>query len=287
MINLVPKTKIFRGLQTGWLENHKDGKPVVFFLHGFPDSPEAWEKQFDYFDDKFQIVAPYTRGAGPSKKAGASKLRRYGTDAAVLDALEILDAVDGGGSRPVLLVGHDLGAVHALKLASALGQRCKGVVIINGLGIKQMGRRLMGGGLRHLKKAWYMFAMQVPHLPEFLMQRFSGQILRRAYQAGGRSQHEKTDSEMLVGPLNQYRAFLRELPRELIRNTPRLFAPLLVLWGRDDAFLEPPTQDEMETIANRVTIRILRGNHWVHRESSVVVNELINDFFKKCVEEKK
>jgi pimeloyl-ACP methyl ester carboxylesterase len=118
-------------------------------------------------------------------------------------------------------------------------------------------------------KSWYIAAFQVPMLPEFLLQRFSQQILQRPR------------AKTVVAPIKQYRAFVREIPLVLKSNATRLKCPVLVIWGKDDPWLLPPTQDELEVDATQVEIRILSGSHWLHQNRSSDVNQLIKEFAEK------
>jgi epoxide hydrolase 4 len=275
-------TIISRGLKTAWLQgaNPHPGCPILFAVHGFPDSPYAFERQAAYFEQKCQVIAPFMRGGGPSE--APKKLSRYNPQAFALDAADILKEVDPTGQRPVFLVGHDLGCVHAWKIAEVLGARAKGLVILNGMPIPVMGRRLTN--FRQLRKSWYMFAMQAPRLPELGFAWFPRFVLDRAYRVGGlavsdRPAWEHTKS-MLSGPLNQYRAFARMLPHELKKPQKSLGCRVLVLWGKEDGFLEMPRQAEFADQAREVTIRVLEGGHWLHREKPEAVNKLMEDFFQ-------
>ena len=39
-----------------------DGKETILFLHGYPDTSSSWEKQFEYFKDKYRVAAFDLRG---------------------------------------------------------------------------------------------------------------------------------------------------------------------------------------------------------------------------------
>ena len=54
----------------------------------------------------------------------------------------MLREVDPDPTRPVILVGHDLGAIHACHAAQFLQKRVKGVILFNGLSLYQAARRL-------------------------------------------------------------------------------------------------------------------------------------------------
>ncbi len=73
----------------------RNDKPILYFVHGYPDTAECWDRQFDFFATDFQVVAPFSRGTRPSDRS--PDLRRYGLDAVCLDHLEILNAVDPPG----------------------------------------------------------------------------------------------------------------------------------------------------------------------------------------------
>lgn len=281
-MDVVTKRIEVRGLTSAWLEagpdEATDATPIVVLLHGFPDTAASWNYQIDALKVDATVVAPFLRGGGPSEKAPG--LGRYSPDSIGLDTLEILNVVDPTGKRPVLAVGHDLGVMHAWRLAELLQKRLIGLVAINGLTINQMVRRAKSP--RQLLRSWYMFLMQVPLLPEALAKAVPLPLLKFAHGLGGLAPEFRPDAAELrgamVGPLNQYRAFLRDIPKNLRRAGKRLSCPVLVLWGADDTFLMAPTTDEIERDASRVTIRILKGNHWLHREQAARVNLLIQEF---------
>lgn len=278
-MNAALKQKSVRGLETAWLEAGPVDGDILLLLHGFPDTAASWSYQTKAFKDRFHVIAPFIRGAGPSEAARA--IQRYGTDGVALDILAILGEVDPRGERRIYLVGHDLGAVHAWHLARLLGQRVAAMVIINGLSLRQMLVRWRHP--RQLLKSWYIFLMQLPLVPELAVRAAPRAMLSLAHGLGGLPQASRPDAVplrgALAGPLNQYRAFIREIPRLTRRRSPRLTCPVLLLWGADDAFLVPPRAAELAHDATDVTIRIIEGNHWLQREQHEAVNGLIEAFF--------
>lgn len=273
------ETARFRGLQTSWYRTGNAEKPILLFLHGFPDSPETWEFQVEHFRKDFEVICPYTRGAGPSEPA--RDRARYGLKASALDLLQLLDEVDPTRKRPVYCVGHDLGAVHAANLAIYLGSRLRALVLMNGLPLPVMARRI--DRPQQILKSWYIYAFQVPVLPELALKRFPKSFLRFAHRLGEISEAKALRPEQvtdcLAAPLSQYRAFARELPKAWRDPVPEISCPLLVLWGDRDTFLAPPRVDELHSFASHFTCRILPGNHWVHREKPTRVNRILGDFF--------
>lgn len=266
-----------RNLKTGWMDAGPEDAPILFFLHGYPDSPETWEFQVNYFQDRFRIICPFARGASPSE--ATDSLQRHSQDSVALDLLQILNCVDPQHTKPIYCIGHDLGAVHAWNIAPLLSERLKGLIILNGLALRQMiGRAKLFP--QHLK-SWYIYLMNVPYLPEFLAAHFAQRLSALAYDLGGlpkQLQPTEHDQSVVVEPIKQYRAFTREIPNMLNAKIKKIECPTLILWGRKDRFLLPPTVDEFEAYTSNVTIRILDGNHWLHREKAEQVNKLIEGF---------
>jgi epoxide hydrolase 4 len=275
------KVTQLRGLDTAWIERGDAEKPLLLFLHGYPDSPETWDFQIDYFSRRYHVVAPFVRGAGQSEPA--KEVARYGRESISLDLLQLLSEVDPSGKKPLVVFGHDLGAVHAWNLAPLLGDRLKGLVILNGLSLAAMSGRLRS--LAQHRRSWYIYALQLPWLPEHLIRLFPDGFLDFAHRLGGLPAKSRLRpgqvENCLVHPINQYRAFVREIPAARKQRISRLKAPLMVLWGKEDPFLVTPSAEEWQEAAQNITIRILPAGHWVHRERPDEVNRLIERFLEK------
>jgi pimeloyl-ACP methyl ester carboxylesterase len=263
-----------RGLPTAWLDNQRPNKPVLIFIHGFPDSAECWDKQFAELDADFRIIAIQVRGVGGSV-APRGDLSRYRPEAVTLDILDILEH-EGLGKASVQIVSHDLGVVHAYHLAETLGPKAVSLTIINGLTVQQLAYRLKNP--IQLRKSYYIFFFQLPWLPERILGKA---FFAKAHRIGGLSEENyppHVPKEELHNALNQYRAFVRhELPKTPSKRS-KLPCRTLVIWGKDDAFLVPPSFEEFRRYFANATIRILHGNHWLHRQEPATVNPLIREF---------
>lgn len=266
-----------RGLKTAWLEAGEPGNPIVFLCHGFPDDPYAWSEQIDELAKTYHVIAPYVRGC--DRSAPSDVLSRYGTAAILLDHLEILQRVQVCEKTQVAVIGHDLGAAHGIELARALGTRLACSIVINGTDVGTFARRLAKP--QQMKRSWYMGFMQVPLLPEAAVKLIPESCAWLAGELGGLKKELRETvgfDRRTLAPLNQYRAFAREIPRRNKERPARLRAPLLVLWGRDDSLLEPPAKEEWERLGLDITIRILVGGHWLHREQPALINPILSRF---------
>ena len=273
---LKEKSSNVRGLTTSWIEAGTVGSPVIMFLHGFPDDATVWRAQIESLSVDYHVIAPNVRGCASS--APAEELHRYGREAVLLDHLTILSQVVPD-HVPVICVGHDLGVVHAMTLARRLGPRCAGLVCINGLDLEMFARRLRTPA--QIIKSWYMGFMQVPALPEMVAKiapRTANWLAQTLAGGNLEAPNDVMNSERrTIAPLNQYRAFAREVGRT-DAETGRIKCPVLVIWGRDDGVLLPPTEDEWRRVALDPLIRIIPGGHWLHRDQHDVINHFIGGF---------
>jgi pimeloyl-ACP methyl ester carboxylesterase len=89
-------------------EDPKDNKETILFLHGYPDTSSSWQKQFEYFRDKYRVAAFDLRGI---KNPFQDQLP---TSFQMQNLMEDLDNVIEflvGSNGKVHLVGHDWGSV--------------------------------------------------------------------------------------------------------------------------------------------------------------------------------
>lgn len=92
--------------------NHASWKPLMLFLHGFPENSYSWRNQLKYFRDTYTVVALDMRGFGDSD--APQKMSEYSMDTLCLDVVATINAC---GYESCILVGHDWGAcLHGMFL---------------------------------------------------------------------------------------------------------------------------------------------------------------------------
>ena len=272
------EVRTIRGVPTGWLQQGRGSKsdPILFFIHGFPDMPQTWEAQIKFFSSAYLTIAPYARGISPSEPENNST--RFGMDSIVLDHLAILRHVDPSGCRPVVVIGHDIGAVHAWHFARLLQHRLHALVVINGTSLDQMVGRI--GYIKQMLKSWYIAFFQLPFLPEWVMSQWGDSIFSRIRKRQG-AVSTTAPAEILIPMIEMYRQVLRQAFFYRTSSYPKISSPTLILWGNKDPFLEIPSAVELRRICKSHTMRVLNGGHWIHEEQSDHVNNLIQNFFEK------
>lgn len=98
------------------------GRPIVF-SHGWPLSADAWDPQMLYFGQRgYRVIAHDRRGHGRSGQTWhGNEMDTYAADlAALLDALEIEDAVLVGHSTGGGEVAHYLGQYGSKRVSKAV-----------------------------------------------------------------------------------------------------------------------------------------------------------------------
>jgi pimeloyl-ACP methyl ester carboxylesterase len=108
------------------IEQRGEGPPLVF-IHGMGVSSESWKAQMDALEDRFTVVALDLLGHGRSPVPADPEL--YSRDGALDDLDEVLDSLDPGLGKPIL-VGHSLGGYLALAYAATRPDRIRGLVVL-------------------------------------------------------------------------------------------------------------------------------------------------------------
>ncbi len=105
-------------------------KPAIVFAHGFSLDMTTWHYQWTHLSDRFRCVLFDFRSHGRSERAASGDLSPL---ALGYDLAAVLESIP---DRPVLLVGHSMGAMAMLAMAEARPDlyegRVAGIVIVGG-----------------------------------------------------------------------------------------------------------------------------------------------------------
>lgn len=120
--NLRERSIRANGIRLRVLDGTATDKPPLLLLHGLYDRAECWQPVVDALAERFGLIMPDLRGHYRSDwPESGYALRDYAEDAVgVLDALEIPQAD---------VLGHSLGALVAMELASLAPERVRDVVL--------------------------------------------------------------------------------------------------------------------------------------------------------------
>jgi pimeloyl-ACP methyl ester carboxylesterase len=262
------------------LAGPEGGTPVVL-LHGFPEFWWSWRYQMGPLAAAgFRVIAPDLRGFAGSDRP--PDVRAYRMDNLVADVAGLVRAL---GHERGHLVAHDWGGAIAWHVAATRPDVVDRLVILNAphptLFLRELHRA------EQLKKSWYMFAFQVPGLPEKRL--CERETLVRTFRGWSRRREHFDDAtidryvEAVRTPgaaramVGYYRAALRHRPGPV----PRIEADTLVIWGMDDRALGPGLLVGLDVHVAHLRIeRIPDASHWVAQDAPERVNALLLDFLR-------
>lgn len=261
------------------------GKPVIL-LHGFPEFWWSWRYQILALAEAgYRVIAPDMRGYNTSDKPEATSA--YRIENLVSD---IAGLVRGLGYDKTHLVAHDWGGLVAWNVAASRPDVVDRLVIMNAPHPKLFQRELLSWA--QLKKSWYVFAFQVPRLPELRIQKLS--TLESAFRGWSRRREHFDDAtiarylEAVRQPgaaramISYYRAGFRAFfTGDALRGSrlAPIRAKTMVIWGMDDRALGPKLIVGLEPHVSDLRIeRIPEASHWVAQDAPEKVNALLIEF---------
>src|SRR5438874_2093721 len=254
--------------------------PLVLLLHGFPETSHAWRKQIPALAERFRVVAPDLRGYGGSDKPKGIAAYR----ASVL-ADDIAGLIHAFGAERAHVVGHDWGGAVAWTVAIDHPDLIDRLVALNCPHPAVLARALRSNW-RQLRKSWYIFAFQIPWLPEWALGRNRAKAIKDTLRRSSKpSTFREADLDeyarafsapgAAAAAINYYRAAVRSRA-----PTGRIAAPTLLIWGEDDFALGIELTRGMDDLFEaKPRVEYIPGtSHWVMEERPEVVNRLLLEF---------
>jgi epoxide hydrolase 4 len=262
------------------------GKPLLF-LHGFPEFWFAWRHQIDHFvSSGYRVIIPDQRGYNLSDKPAG--IASYSIDLLAKDVVGVLDSVT---DSKAFVVGHDWGAGVTWYLAARYSERISRSAILSGPHPCVFMKNLIINPTQ-LRKSLYSLFFQLPWLPERILRRRDWAALVRAlrdtsppgvFSECDLEQYKKSwaRKDALTAMLNWYRAAIWHPSKfALDSKTSRVKVPALVIWGRNDQFLDQALARESLLYCDDGHLEIFEtATHWVQHEEPAQVNTLLSQFF--------
>jgi pimeloyl-ACP methyl ester carboxylesterase len=255
-------------------DSEGDG-PLVVLLHGFPEFRRSWKRQLPALAHAgFRAVAPDLRGYGDSPKP--KNVEAYVIPEVAGDVIELIESLS---SVPVVLVGHDWGAVVAWNLAMMRPDLVRKLVILNVPHPAAIARELQRSWPQRFKLLYQLF-FQLPVLPELFMRVFGRLLLRPSgrFTREEIAEYARQWRGNLTPMLHYYRALRksRGMMRKLFR---RIEVPTLILWGeREPVFNASALEDLDPWVADVRIERIPGAAHFVQTDAPEEVTRLLIDF---------
>jgi pimeloyl-ACP methyl ester carboxylesterase len=258
------------------------GRPVLMFLHGFPEAAFVWDELLEHFarpeNGGFRCVAPNLRGYERSTQP--AEVSAYRAKHLVQDIAALVQAE---GAPLACLVAHDWGGAVAWNLANQQPQLARKLAIINSPHPGTFLRELKHNPKQQEASAYMNFLIR-PDAEKLLREDDYRRLFGFFTNWGGapwltdaaRQQYREVWDMSLEGGCNYYRASpLRpptpqdpgaaaiELPREMLT----VALPTLVLWAMDDVALPPELIEGLDDYIPDLRLEKVPGaTHWIIHE---------------------
>ena len=274
------------------------GRPLMLFLHGFPEAAFVWDEMLDFFSAPehggYLCVAPNLRGYAGS--SAPSDVAAYRAKHLVQDLVALKDLLSP--QQPLAcLVAHDWGGAVAWNMANQYPELMRQLAIINSPHPGTFLRELQSSPEQQAASAYMNFLIR-PDAEVLLAEDDYRRLWAFFTNMGAvdgpyawltdevKAQYREVWSQGLTGALNYYRASPLRPPREadaaaaaitLPKSMLDILVPTLVLWGMNDIALPPGLVDGLEDYIPDLTLkRIADGSHWlVHEQPTLVAQSLL------------
>ncbi len=286
------KGQAFQALTAG-----DPARPLLLFLHGFPEYSGAWAEVMAELQESWFCVAPDQRGYGASWRPEG--VQHYTTKHLVADVAAMIHHF--GQGRASALVGHDWGASVAYATAIRHPDKLARLIIINGVHPAPFQVALASGGAQSEASQYITWLRQ--NGAEDILARddfaamftlFSAKMdlgwLTPArlldYKAAWR------DAAGLRAMLNWYRAtpLLVAKPGQPIAASDlpqwdpahlRITMPHLLIWGQNDTALLPETRVGLDLYCEDLRlIEVADADHWILHQKPKLIAQAIREFMK-------
>jgi pimeloyl-ACP methyl ester carboxylesterase len=241
------------------------GKPLVF-VHGFPLSRGAWQKQVEALKSVYRVIAPDLRGLGESEAPAGTNTMSQMAD----DILALLKHLNTG---PVVLCGHSMGGYVVLAFARKYPDILRGLVLVDtkagadsaeaAAGRRATAEKVKAEGVRVVVDAM---------APKMLAATNTDQSMARSV----RGFMEHTRPEGVIGSL------LGMAERdESTQFLSQINVPTLIIAGADDTVIPPAESEKMASAIKAARLEVIpNAGHLVAFEKPDEFNRVLRDWLK-------
>lgn len=268
-----------------YVEAGDRSKPLLLFVHGFPDFWYSWRYQIREFKKDYWVIAIDLRGYGDSSKPP------YVKDYAISKLSgDIKGVVEGLGRTSCILAAHDWGGAVAWRVSIDYPELVEKLVIMN-CPHPVAFRQHLRGSFKQLFMSWYIFCFQLPYLPEVYLRSNDLEIFDKIFRSTklGQEAFPENDVEAykytfgkpgaFTPPVNYYRNTLSLTGEVAGKTSEKVKVPVLIIWGAEDIALDTKMAHLSADFVESCTVKVVpAASHWVQNDRPTIVNDYIRDF---------
>ncbi|XP_065906176.1 epoxide hydrolase 4-like [Dysidea avara] len=281
------------GIKFHYVANGTEGKPLMLFLHGFPEFWFSWRFQLPEFGRDYYAVAVDLRGYGDTERPPHKK--DYQLEMLTQDIAELIPAL---GYSSCVLVAHDWGGMLAWTLIQSHPELVDRFVVMDCPHYK-IYMKTVSSNWKQFMNSWYMFVYQLPYLPEIMMCARDYKLLERVFfsKAMGLRNKEGFSKEVMeafkytfskpgafTAAINYHRNAFKSTGRAFRRSSDKVEKPVLLIWGDEDGALVKEMADQHDSVATNLIVKhIPKCSHWVQQDRPDLVNQYMREFLQDDV----
>lgn len=280
------------------------GRPVLLFLHGFPEAAFVWDELLVHFalpeHGGYRCVAPNLRGY--ERSTAPAEVSAYRAKPLVQDLTALIDAITQDSPTPgqlACLVAHDWGGALAWSVAAQAPAAMRRLAIVNAPHPATFQRELAHSPAQQASSA-YMNFLARPDAPALLAEndfaRLCPFFTNMAADSGPmawldeatKDRYREVWRQGLHGPCAYYAASPLRPPTaddtgaaavQLPHDRVAVNVPTLVVWGLGDTALPEALLDGLDGFVPDLRIeRVPGATHWIVHEQPQRVAALIGAF---------
>ena len=270
------------------------GRPLLLFLHGFPEFWFAWNEQLAEFGQDYFAVAPDLRGFNLSDMP--TDVAAYKPRLIMQDITQFIAHL---GYSDCIMVAHDWGGAVAWNMAITHPEFIRKLIIINATHPYPFAMGPVHDPA-HQSASAYMNWLRNPGSEQALAK--DNFRVMEQFMLGMGEQPEWFDDAIreryhacwargLTGGVNYYRASPLHPPTPDDAGAARLSldpanfhvrVPVRVIWGEKDKALLPSLLDGLDTLVDDLQIeRLPDASHWVVHEYPAIINQHLHRFLSE------
>ncbi|MES9834486.1 MAG: alpha/beta hydrolase [Candidatus Thiodiazotropha sp. DIVDIV] len=261
-------------------------KPVLVLLHGFPTSSHMYREVLQGLSDSYYLIAPDYPGFGNSSFPSPD------TFAYTFDHLaEIMGQfLEQRGLKRYSLMIQDYGAPIGFRIARAHPERVQSIITQNGNAYEE---GISPAGWGPVLDYW---KGKTPELEKTIIDNvFSYEALKWEYTHGTRNPESILPDNWDLDHVKMSRSGQYRMHLDLFydyQNNLKLYPlwqrylrdhqpPVLVVWGKHDAFFPEPGAEGYKRDVKDIDYNILDTGHFALEEEHAFINSKIREFLGK------
>ncbi|CAB3402880.1 unnamed protein product [Caenorhabditis bovis] len=276
-----------KDIRLHFVQTGSDDKPLLLFIHGYPEFWYSWRFQLEEFKNDYRCVALDQRGYNLSDKPPL--IEHYNIRELINDIKNVIEEL---GYKSAAIAAHDWGGIVAWQFAEFYPEMVEKLICMNiPRPITLMNH--LRNSYKQFKMSWYFFLYQTPRIPEILCFAEDMKIFEdcfRSKEMGIRNREYFTDEDLEAWkytfsnngasfkyPINYYRNMFD--PTMLNGKEEILKMPVLIIWGTEDGALGKELAHlSLKNLENGKVEYIEGASHWVQQDAPLTVNKLMREF---------